>query len=88
MQRLTVTMAAAAMLLGVSLTATIANAELYNGSAKSGDKCFIKASGWGRDGFGTWQGCPQPAAADVQAHQIRSGKHDHQHHEHTLPASR
>jgi hypothetical protein len=63
MQRLTLTIAAASMLVGGVLAGTPANAEYMHGPMKNGDRCYTNSKTWGEMGFGYWTSCPKPAAA-------------------------
>jgi hypothetical protein len=76
MQRLTLTTAAAAMLLGGVLAGTPAFADHNFGPNKNGTQCYKgSGNGWGSQGYGYWTNCPSPAATGAPAarHQSKKG---------------
>jgi hypothetical protein len=75
MQRLTLTIAAASMLVGGVLGGTPANAEYMHGPMKNGDRCYTNSKTWGEMGFGYWRSCPKPAAAPANTPHHASTPH-------------
>ena len=55
--------AAAALVLAAMLSSAPAKAEFNYGPAKNASQCWTASPTWGRDGFGFWGACPQPASA-------------------------
>jgi len=76
MQRLTLTTAVAAMLLGGIMAGTPAKAEYNYGPVKNTSQCYTMSKNWGEMGFGTWGSCSgaaHPAAGKAVHHRATHG---------------